>query len=175
MNQFLGLSTLFVGVTTALGINAFFMYRKIIKRNHNIIFLGKSRKTYLLGVVAMAFTLFLYFAYDVPDNFLSFIAMLGIVTSYTFFSFMYKDLVPFYSEEGIFINDSEVPYQDIVNYKITNENEKGQRVNLNYRTVSKGKLKKEKIEWGVVRPDQDTFNEFTKRLRAKKVRRIYDK
>lgn len=172
MDQFLGLSVLFVSVTMALGINAFFMYRKIIKRNHNIVLLGKSKKTYLLGLVAMVFTLLLYFVFQVPDNFTSFLAMLGIVTSYTFFSYMYKDLVPFYSDEGIFINDSEIPYEQFINYKVTNENQKNQRINLNYKSTSKRKKNKEKVEWGVVRPDPDTYRDFAKRLRLKKVKKL---
>lgn len=174
MNEFLGLAVLFVGVTMALGINAFIMYKKITKRNHNIVLLGNPKKVYLLGLVAMVFTVVLYLTYQVPDNFVSFLAMMGIVTSYTFFSFMYKDLIPFYSDEGIFINDSEVPYNDVISYKITNENQKGQRINLTYKTFSKGKLKKEKVEWGVVKPVDETFKNFTKRLRLKKVRRLYD-
>ncbi len=174
MDEFLTLSFLFVGVTMALGINAFIMYKKIIKRNHNIVLLGKSKKVYILGLVAMVFTLVLYLAYDVPDNLTSFIATMGIVTSYTFFSFMYRDLIPFYSDEGIFLNDSEVTYDNLISYKITNENQKGQRINLTYRTISKKKLKKEKVEWGVVKPSLETSKDFLKRLRLKKIRRLRD-
>lgn len=174
MDEFLTLAVLFVGVTMALGINAFIMYKKIIKRNHHIVLLGRSKKVYLLGLLAMVFTLVLYLAYDVPDNLLSFLAMMGIVTSYTFFSFMYRDLIPFFSDEGIFINDSEVTYDNIISYKITHENEKNQRINLTYRTFSKKKLKKEKVEWGVVKPDEATSKDFIKRLRLQKIRRLTD-
>ncbi len=174
MDNFLTLSFLFVGVTMALGINAFIMYKKIIKRNHNIHLLGKSKKVYIFGLVAMVFTIVLYLGYKVPDNLLSFLATLGIVTSYTFFSFMYKDLIPFYSDEGIFINDSEVAYSDVISYKITHENQEGQRINLTYRTINKKKLNKEKVEWGVVKPSLEVSQDFSKRLRLKKVRRLRD-
>ncbi len=174
MDKFLTLSFLFVGITLGLGVNAFIMYRKISKRNHSIVLLGKPKKIYLFGLVAMVLTLVLYIGFKVPDNLVSFSAMMGIVSAYTFFSFMYRDLVPFYSDEGIFINDNEVSYDNLISYKITHENEKNQRINVTYRTVSKGKMKKEKVEWGVVRPDVETTKDFLKRLRLKKIRRLTD-
>lgn len=162
---------LFVLFTLGLGINALLVWRKIRKRNTAMVLLEKTKKLYLLGLVATFFTLVLYLVYKVPENLTDFLSMLGIVASYTVFSFLYKDMVPFYSNEGIYVRDKEVPYKKIRSFKVINEDTDSPKVTLKYLVPASKKKESEQDEEGTIRIKKDMLKPFMEKLRKERVRK----
>lgn len=167
------MAILFVIFSLGLGINAAVMAKKIRGRNTEIVLLEKPKKFYYLGMVSIVFTLMLYFVYKVPDNVETFLGMLAIVVSYTIFSYLYKNLVAFYSKEGIFINDKEIPYKKIDFFQITDEESKAPKVMIRYKAEGKKKNQAEVIEQGVLRVKKEILTNLIEKLRKERVRRKY--
>jgi len=167
------MAILFVIFSLGLGINAAVMAKKIRGRNTDIVLLEKPKKFYYLGMVSTVFTLMLYFVYKVPDNVETFLGMLAIVISYTIFSYLYKNLVAFYSKEGIFFNDKEIPYKKIDFFQITDEESKAPKVMIRYKSEGKKKNSAEIVEQGVLRVKKEILTALIEKLRKERVRRKY--
>ncbi len=167
------MAILFVIFSLGLGINAAVMARKIRGRNTDIVLLEKPKKFYYLGMISIVFTLMLYFVYQVPDNVETFLGMLAIVVSYTIFSYLYKNLVAFYSKEGIFFNDKEIPYKKIDAFQITDEDSKAPKVLIRYKTEGKKKNQAEVVEQGVLRVKKEVLTGLIEKFRKERVRRKY--
>lgn len=162
---------LFAIFTLGLGINAVLVWRQVKKRNTSIQPLEKSKKLYLLGLVATFFTVLLYFLYKVPENLTDFLGMLAIVSSYTVFSFLYKDMVPFFSNEGIYVRDKEVSYRKIRSFKVINEESESPKVKLKYLIPVAKNKEGEQEEEGTIRIRKDMLKPFTEKLRKERVRK----
>ncbi|MBR0575654.1 hypothetical protein KCG48_04780 [Proteiniclasticum sp. BAD-10] len=170
MNDFLTMSIVFSLFSLGLGINGVIMTRKVLSRNTEIHYIEKSRKLHFLGILAVLSTLFLYFIFDVPEDQTTFLGMLAIMVSYTFFAYFYRNMVAFYSKEGVFFNTKEIPYKKIDSYSVTGEDKAYPKITLRYRTES-NKKKGEVQEQGTMKVEKALLTGFTDRLRKERVRK----
>jgi len=171
MQDFSIMAIIFVILTLGLGLNAAFMAKKIRSRNTDIVLIEKPKRLYYLGIVSTVFTLILYFFFQIPDNLEAFLGMLAIVVGYTVFSYLYKNLVAFYSNEGVFINDREIPYKKIDFYQVTSEESKAPRVVIRYKAEGRKKNQAEVQEQGTLRIEKEVLKGFMEKLRKERVRR----
>lgn len=170
MNNFDYTSIILFVISILYGGSAVYKSRKVLSRQENIVKLQKARHQHVFGILAFVLLGILYALYRIPARLTTFVVLMGMILLFTGFSYFYKDLVAFFSDKVLFINEKEIPYRNIQYFSVAKEDSRFPRVTFRYKRFDERK-QKEMLEESTVEIEKEVLSSLLQKLKQEKVKR----